>query len=385
VVKGDTGRFGRALLLAATTASFYGCAQIAGIKDREKEEGQGSGGAGGSGTGGGGGVGDCTPRDSGDPSVPDTLATGEDGPRAIVVDGTSIYWINDGRMADLRAIRRRSKQGGAPSDLAVTSKIPQALADDETYVYWGSSRGENVSCDPGSPDLLSKDEVRRVRKESGPAGTGGGGGGETGAGDLLWSGCGKPEGLAVDGTRIFMARPNANRVQVIDKSNGGIVTLVNDEAREPWGITSSERFLHWTDHITKDITAYSKTSEMKSLAVKPGDPIDEIPMWITSDEANIYWLTEHHLLRKALEPATAKPVVLLCGLIQPGGLAVYGDYVYVTDASASKVTRVHKEKPGDATILAKNQSEPLGIDADETGVYWVNHGTGEVMRLPLSP
>ncbi len=82
-----------------------------------------------------------------DPGAPVPLASGQSDPTELVVDATSIYWINQGSVADNfndGSVMKVAIAGGAPVVLASSQRLPFGIAVDGTHVYWtipGSAAG----------------------------------------------------------------------------------------------------------------------------------------------------------------------------------------------------------------------------------------------------
>jgi hypothetical protein len=120
----------------------------------------GPGGAGTSGTGGGGAGGTASPRPCAAKALavgsshacalttaggvrcwgggaPTVLASWQSGPAGIVVDATSVYWVNQGvYMGVDGAVMKVPLGGGATTTLAASQGGPLAIAVDTSSVYW---------------------------------------------------------------------------------------------------------------------------------------------------------------------------------------------------------------------------------------------------------
>lgn len=70
-----------------------------------------------------------------DAAVP--LATGEQGPTVLALDGTDVFWAS----ASAGTIRRVAKIGGSPSSIATEAGAPNAIAADRDGVYWTNDDG----------------------------------------------------------------------------------------------------------------------------------------------------------------------------------------------------------------------------------------------------
>lgn len=63
------------------------------------------------------------------------LASGQDRPRDVVIDGSVAYWINEGADSCAGSVMRVDKAGGAPTQLAGGLGKPSSLAVDASFVY----------------------------------------------------------------------------------------------------------------------------------------------------------------------------------------------------------------------------------------------------------
>lgn len=381
----SVGIVGGALFFAAMTPLFYGCADVAGVKDREVTP-TGSGGGGGGGSGGGTG-GSCAALDPGTLPQPTVLAEGENHPLGIVLDAKNVYWINEGdpdnggsgggggAQETGGAVRKGPKEGGAAVDLVLTAPTkPHLIGLDGDQVYWVTT--DRNSCSDANPD---RDKLLRISSD--PAA------GELPA--LVWSSCGRPEGIAFDGTNVYLARPKASRVQSVDKfdlNRDDVFTedMQETSVTEPWGVAVDSQFVYCTDAKSGKLLTYKKSDQSKAVLVK-GDPAGDQPMPISIDEQSVYWLTNHGVLRSAKTLSSGSDGVKLNAedIVKPAGLAVHKGYVYFTDSNAGTVSRVPANKCSAPVTIATSQGSPTALAVDDSGVYWTNFQSGQIMKLPL--
>ncbi|HTN90066.1 MAG TPA: hypothetical protein VL242_40610 [Sorangium sp.] len=327
--------------LAALAPALHGCAQIAGLEDREV--------------------------------IPVlTIASNQAEPHGIALDEEVIYWTNgssDGAQGSSTggALRMQIKDDPAVIDLlAPSSEAPAVIALDATHIYWSSTdTGFEGECEGGSGQ---RDKLWRMPKEGQFPAAGG---------ELLWGSCGAVEELALNADNVYSARPSAERITWIPKAGGNRKDLT--EGGEPFGVAADGARVYWTDRGRNEIF-FDDTSDSA-----PGEPLltdlEDAPGLLALDEANLYWLTPSGVMGYPRSGGDA-PVRLLEGLSSPPtGIAAHGDYLYVTVRSAGSVHRVRKDGTGDPRVIASGQGGPTSIAADRTGAYWTNSDSGEIVRF----
>jgi hypothetical protein len=75
------------------------------------------------------------------------LASDQTGPEAIAVDETHVYWVNTGTSASGftdGSVMKVPRSGGAPSVVAMNQRHPVAIAVDESFVFWTNGGSDGV-------------------------------------------------------------------------------------------------------------------------------------------------------------------------------------------------------------------------------------------------
>lgn len=340
----SVGIGGRALVLAAVVPALHGCAVIAGLEDRKVGEGARS-------------------------SLV-VLASDQAFPYGVALDADAVYWTNQGGRDEdgeirVGAVRKRLKQEATIIDLASSpNDSPQAIALDEANVYWSSAPVSDDAC------TVALDRMHQISKEPPSPDKGR---------IELWQGCGEVAALALDPTRVYGARPTSHRITspAKGKTSSSKELYPLDTDGEPFGVAADAENVYFTDRLNKVIYVDDKLGTTTSLV----DGLAEAPGHLVLDDTHVYWLAEHSVLRYPRRPASGEtPVVLHEDVQTPGGIAAHGDHLYVTDSEPGFVYRIQKDGLAKPVRIAEDQGYPTGIAADETGVYWANTRSKEIMR-----
>jgi hypothetical protein len=202
-----------------------------------------------------------------------TMASNQSYPGAIAVTADSIYWANSGAALDDGAVLRMPLAGGGIETLAQAQEIPGAIALSSSRVYWTNLDGLNlvsVSFGGGGPTILVS----------------GGPHGDTTA----------YEAVATDDTRVYWAeniwtgtkttsvgQPRGT-IMAMPLGGGTPVTLASRQST-PEGLAVYGPYVYWTDLVGLKRVGVAG-GETETLAVAAGE---ETFVGVAVDAKNVYW------------------------------------------------------------------------------------------------
>jgi hypothetical protein len=204
-----------------------------------------------------------------------TLGSTGTNPAGIVVDSTSVYWIEAGGGTNSGTVMKVPLGGGTPVPLASAQSSPGGIAIDSTRVYWtnagsvGTSTADgtvmSIPLGGGTPTTLASGQLGPTRVavdstsvywvNSGTAGFGGGADGTVmkvprggGTPIPLASGQFDPRAIAVDSTSVYWITSNGGTVMKVALGGGG-ATILASGLNFPGAIALDSTSVYFTDSV----------------------------------------------------------------------------------------------------------------------------------------
>jgi hypothetical protein len=299
-------------------------------------------------------------------TTPVMIASGQSRPNAIAIDETDVYWTN----RDGGTVMKAPKCGGPVTELASAQDTPTALALDATNVYWTTEGGFSEATGAVQWTPKSMTSVTPL------------------ASDQF-----APQALAADGVDAFWINAPVEyggglwRVPI---AGGAAVQLAPAEGTSA-ALALSGATVYWATNQSDDVKATPQAGGATiTLSTGPGTGVTAL----ATDASSIYWCSagtptlsyqDGSIMKAPLAGGTA--VALASNQAIPHGIAVEDEHVYwvnhgsvgynSTSGSVMKVSTLG----GAATTLASSQGAPRAIAVDATDIFWVNTFEGTVLRL----
>jgi hypothetical protein len=284
-----------------------------------------------------------------------TLATGLNSPSSLVVDATSVYFINEGTAANNYvdpALMKVPTGGGKATTVVSVQWTPSGLAIAGTNLYWTNYFASNtvmmVPISGGNPATL-------VSGQTGSRG---------------------PEGIAVDATNVYWANSTGSGTVMKLPLGGGTPITLASGLDFPGDIAVDATNVYWMNQGTSGrADGYAR---LMTVPIKGGTPTTLASAdgmasgGVAVDATSVYWVYYIYYSDNAAPGDNPTP---------------YGG----TAGCAGTVLKI-PVGGGTPITLASGQFCSGGqVAVDATAVYWVNGGLqangytdGAVMALPLA-
>ena len=259
--------------------------------------------------------------------------------------------------------------------LALDPGAPSGIALDQDYVYWTSYVSGTIQRVPkagGSPQLLTSARVLGVPS------------------------------LDVDDTSVYFSAYDDTGVTTYVGSvpkSGGAIAIIAPQQGAARRVKVSGGFVYWLVDPQASGGGVAR-APIGGGAVQSITPTTYVAAaWLAVDDQYVYWTaygdkgpTSGHIYR-TLNDGSGAVAILASGLDSPYGIATDASNVFVGLGSALNITNgmydgaiITLDKlgtpPVPTTTLANNQAQPLELAVDDTSVYWGDHVSGSLMKVP---
>ena len=326
------------------------------------------------------------------------LASDQRFPRGIAIHGTDVFWTQSGPAGHL--IMKVSTYGRrTPGTLAVLDQGPGAIAVQGSNIYWVNQRDGavmKVSVNGGKPQILV------------PGIPGGGGGIAVDGSSIYWTIHGNRFDPGSPG-RVMKASLDDGSVVVLASAQNGPHAIAVDAASVYWtnfGTTSNGG---QDDDGEDELGGEFLNGTVMRVPIKGGTPVclaagQKRPGAIAIDGTNVVWVNEGTIaggfrdgtvMRVSISGGAA--TTLVSGQPCPRSVALAGAFVFWPNASNGTVMKIPIEG-GCATILAASESPTevvvygglaCWLDQGGSGAEWSECGLdpppmGTVMHAPVT-
>ncbi len=196
-------------------------------------------------------------------------------------------------------------------------------------------------------------------------------------------GSNSPCGIATDGTYVYWTDFAHDAVMKVSQKGGVPVTVIKNATGVcAIALYGKDIFYGAADTPADAGFAVWKVAGGQGGSTPISSELDENIQHMATDGMNVYW-TSPALVQ--MVPTDGGDAVTIAVGSNPMGIAAYGGYYYWTDFGDGGNGSVDRVYLGFSTVaaIATGQAGPLGIATDSTNLYWVDEGSGHVMRLPL--
>lgn len=274
---------------------------------------------------------------------PLALASGQERPAALTVDGTHVYFSNSKAGGLNNAVARVPKAGGAVEVLAADQKRPHGIAVNANAVYWANSDLSNITRQQIAPTLGMPEKIAL--------------------------GTVAPIGLAIDATNVYWAAGGSNM------SKGVFRTPLDATSATPPVSLAIGSAVKSTIAVALDGPYVYFTNAFYDVDPQPSS-LSNVSRVLSAGNAD----------QTAEVVVTNQPKIL--------GVALDAKNVYFTanqGSGADKVLSCLKSAvPCNSPVVLADDLDMIDSEtshqqffSDGTHVYWGNSGAGTIMRVPV--
>lgn len=294
------------------------------------------------------------------------LASGQDEPRALVIDDTAVYWVNHGSEVGYTGqVMRMDKTGGVVTALASNQLVPEGIAVDGAFVYW-----TNRASDSG------KGQVLKVAK---------GGGVPT----VLVDGLSYPTGLNIDADYVYWNSYFTNDVRRVAKLGGAVTTLTKMPSSDPLltGIAVDSGDVYFMSGVLDSVYSVPKTGGVATRRASHTRGTHTGPGGIVVDGTDVFFTGHSEGALGRLDMTTGMFTSLFSGQYNLRFIAVDDKRVYAARYGSSgprqpgAILSVPRAGGPGSVLTEMDRGGPWGIAVDAKHVYFTNIHEGTVNSI----
>lgn len=272
----------------------------------------------------------------------------------LAVDSLNVY-VATGK--DPGAIYAVPIAGGSPISVAQNQNAPRGIASDGTDLYWANSGDGTVmtaTIANASPQLL-------VQSYAGL------------------------RDLGIDQSHVFWNNDSDGTLWQVDRAGTTLTKLATLAGKNVGYFAIGSARIYYTDPNSGAVSSVlfgGATPPSLLVMLNQARPIGA-----TVTLTNLYFSNASTASTGSTGSimsisflGSSAPTAIASNLNSPGDVKNDSGNLYFTEATASGTIKRVSETGGTVTTLASNQATPSCIAIDKTSVYWINTGTGAVMK-----
>jgi hypothetical protein len=183
------------------------------------------------------------------------------------------------------------------------------------------------------------------------------------------------DGLATDGSSVFVAADSKPGVQQVPVGGGAPNPLVDDATNGALALGPDAVYFTTATkvEVAKKVPGSSLPGAFNYTGPRPAYvAVDTAHLYFTDDQAGV-------VMMSSLAQPSATPTTLASG-VSPWLLAADGTAVYWIDNALGRVMKVPIAGGAPVALTAKRNAAGLAVDA--TSVYWIDGNAGTLMKAP---
>ena len=292
-------------------------------------------------------------------------------PEALALDETRLYWIST-QTTGGSSVQSVLKDGGALATLATDQPTPIDIAVDGTNVYW--SVNQTAPPTPTTSQCLAMYATK-----------------DGGAPACATSGAFGTLRMTISGAYVIvLSQAAANPNPTIGFAPLGGAYQSTEAEGPSQAIAATPTLIYLGDRSHVDALAWPALTYPPAVCNTASscgvDPVADMTTDVTGE--NLLWSTQGNAIFTAAIPPTGAGGTLLAQLPEtPKRMARDLNYVYTTTTDAVFAVPIAAEDAGLPTLkLAAGEVDPFGIAVDTAYVYWTDaNGTIRATSVPPPP